>query len=59
MLNPFDTQVRYENDIEDFKIPYKIYSKLDAAILARKYMQLRKRSKPYNARLGVYNDAQS
>lgn len=59
MLNPFDIQVRYENDIEVFKMPWQIYSKLDATIMANRYMQLRKKSTAYNVRLGAYNDAQS
>lgn len=59
MQNPYQIDIRYENDIEGFKMPWQIYSKLDATIMANRYMQLRKKTTAYNVRLGVYSDAQS
>lgn len=59
MQDPHKINIRYENDIEGFQLPWKVYSKLDAAIMANRYMNLRKRSTAYNVRLGVYTDAQS
>ena len=60
MLDPTNTEVRYENDIEGFDLPFKVWSQTEAEFWVRRYMGLRKRPKRANhERLGVYVDGQS
>lgn len=51
--NPFKPELFYENDLDDFKMPYKIYGKTDMEIMKDKYMKLRKSSHGYIVRLGI------
>lgn len=51
--NPFQSGVIYENDPEDFIIPYKLYGKIDEEVLKAKYTKLRKASYGYIVRLGI------
>lgn len=41
MVNLFErTYVTFENDIDDFKMPYKHYGKTDLEIMIKKYNSL-------------------
>jgi len=52
-VNPFDSNTRYENDMDDFKLPYQLQSKTDLEVMSVKYMRLRKSSYKYIVRLGI------
>lgn len=43
----------YENDPEDFQIPYSLYGKTDLEVMSYKYDRLRKTSYGYIVRLGL------
>lgn len=51
--NPFDDSVRYENSLEDFKLPYSLQSKTDKEVMQRRYQELTKSTYGYIIRLGI------
>lgn len=51
--NPFDDSVRYENNLEDFKLPYTLQSKTDLEVMQRRYQELTKSTYGYIVRLGI------
>lgn len=51
--NPFSVDITSENDLEDFKMPYRLYSKTDYEVMKRKYQELNKYSYGYIVRLGI------
>lgn len=51
--NPFDPKVTYENDMEDFKLPYRLQSKTDLEVMTDKYSRLRKSTYGSIVRLGI------
>lgn len=51
--NPFDSTNQYENDLEDFKLPYKLQSKTDIEVMQRRYQELVKSTHKYIVRLGI------
>lgn len=51
--NPFAPNTAYVNDLEDFKLPYRLVSKTDEEIMKDKYIKLRKSSDGYIVRLGI------
>lgn len=53
--NPFDDTVRYENNLEDFKLPYTLQSKTDIEVMQRRYQQLTKSTYGCIVRLGIRN----
>ena len=50
--NPF-TPSTYENDLEGFAMPYKLYGQVDEQVMKNRYMKLRKSSYGYIVRLGI------
>jgi len=38
--NPFDFNIEFINNMEDFKMPYRLYGKTDLEIMVRKYQKL-------------------
>ncbi len=51
--NPFDGSVRYENNLEDFKLPYILQSRTDLEVMRRRYQELTKSTYGYIIRLGI------
>lgn len=52
--NPFQNEsITYENDLEDFKLPYKLQSKTDVEVMQRRYMNLTKSTYGYIVRCGI------
>jgi len=45
--------MEYENDMEDFKLPYKLQSKTDLEVMKDKYKKLIKSTYAYVVRLGL------
>lgn len=43
----------YENDLEDFKLPYKLQSKTDIEVMQCRYENLTKTTYGYIVRLGL------
>lgn len=44
-VNPFSQKaVIYQNDLDDFKMPYKIYGIVDAEVMVRRYLSLHNNS---------------
>lgn len=52
-INLLETEKDYENDPEDFQMPYRLYGKTDREVMAHKYGRLRKTSYGYIVRLGL------
>lgn len=52
LQNPFDEN-QYENDLEDFKLPYQLQSRTDKEIMQRRYQNLTKSTYKYIVRLGI------
>jgi hypothetical protein len=52
-VNLFASTALFSNDIEDFKLPYKLTSKTDKEVMQDKYMKLRKTTYGYIVRLGI------
>lgn len=52
-FNPSKTDVSFENDPDDFQIPYRLYGNTDLEVMAYKYNRLRKTSYAYIVRLGL------
>lgn len=44
LSNPFDFNINTINNIDAFKMPYKLYGKTDLEVMKRKYMRLSNRS---------------
>ena len=42
--NPFALQPEMQNDMDDFKMPYRLYGKTDLEIMIDKYNKLHNRS---------------
>lgn len=51
--NPFDGTARYENDLNDFYLPYTLQSKTDVEVMKRRYQNLTKSTYGYIVRLGI------
>lgn len=51
--NPFDSSNQFENDLEDFKLPYKLQSKTDIEVMQRRYQNLTKSTYKYIVRTGI------
>ena len=51
--NPFDSSLVFENDPEDFKLPYQLQSRCDVEVMQVRYNKLRKASYGYLVRLGI------
>lgn len=51
--NPFDSTNQFENDLEDFKLPYKLQSKTDIEVMQRRYQNLIKSTYKYIVRTGI------
>jgi hypothetical protein len=51
--NPFDGQTLFENNLEDFKLPYKLQSKTDMEVMQRRYQELTKSTYGCIVRLGI------
>lgn len=45
LKNPFKYLFEVTNDPEDFKIPYKIYGKVDLEVMANRYNRLTNKPK--------------
>jgi len=52
-FNLLKTDLAFENDPEDFQMPYRLYGKTDLEVMASKYDRLRKTSHSYIVRLGI------
>lgn len=51
--NPFDSKIVYQNDPDDFKLPYRLQSRTDTEVMMDKYNRLRKATRGYIVRLGI------
>ncbi len=51
--NFFDGQTLFENNLEDFKLPYKLQSKTDIEVMRRRYQELNKSTYGAIVRLGI------
>lgn len=51
--NPFDDSVRYENDLNGFKLPYTLQTKTDREVMKRRYQELTKSTYGCIVRLGI------
>lgn len=51
--NPFDDSVRYENNLDDFKLPYTLQSRTDIEVMKRRYREKTKSTYGYIVRLGI------
>ncbi len=40
ITNPFAPNIQYENDMDDFKMPYRMYGKTDLEIMIMRYKRL-------------------
>lgn len=40
LSNPFDFNIKFENNMDDFKMPYGLYGKTDLEIMMMKYKKL-------------------
>lgn len=58
-FNPFGSRVIYENDPDDFRLPYRLQSRTDIEVMTEKYSRLRKFSYGYVVRLGIPDKRQS
>lgn len=38
--NPFASNIQFENDMDDFKMPYRLYGKTDLEIMTMRYKKL-------------------
>lgn len=52
-INLLKLDTEYQNDPEDFQMPYRLYGKTDLEVMAQKYDRLRKASYGYIFRLGI------
>ena len=46
--------MQYTNDLSDFKIPYRHYTKTDLEVMQQRYMQLNNKSTGLNFRYLIY-----
>ncbi len=58
MTNPFSSDLVYENDPDDFKLPYRLQSRTDIEVMTEKYSRLRKFTHSYIVRLGIADKRQ-
>lgn len=58
MINPLRRKVEYENDLDDFQLPYRLQSRTDLEVMTNKYNRLRKSSYGYIVRLGIADKRQ-
>lgn len=42
-VNPFESGIEVINDLDDFKMPYRLYSKTDLEVMKRRYQELSNR----------------
>lgn len=47
LKNPFVRYFQVTNDLDDFRMPYKIYGKIDLEIVVDKYQRLTNKPKSY------------
>lgn len=40
IANPFAPNIEFENDMDDFKMPYRMYGKTDLEIMTMRYKKL-------------------
>ena len=40
LSNPFDFNIKFENNMDDFKMPYGLYGETDLEIMTMKYKKL-------------------
>lgn len=52
-INPFNMDTQYFNDLDDFKMPYALYTKTDYEVMMRRYQGLTKSTYGYIVRLGI------
>lgn len=52
-FNPLKTDISFENDPDDFQIPYRLCGSTDKDVMTNKYNRLRKTSYAYIVRLGI------
>lgn len=50
LINPFNPDFTWTNDLEDFKMPYKHYGQTDLEVMTRRYQNLSNRSHGYIVR---------
>lgn len=43
-INPFNPRIIYENDMDDFKMPYRLYGQTDLEVMTAIYQRLHNRS---------------
>lgn len=43
VVNPFESGINIVNDMDDFKMPYRLVSRTDLEIMTRKYQELSNR----------------
>lgn len=39
-INPFERLIEYENDMDDFKMPYRHFGDIDMQVILAKYQKL-------------------
>lgn len=58
IYNPFLSNIVFVNDLDDFKLPYRLQSRTDLEAMTDKYNRLRKSSQGYIVRLGIADKRQ-
>lgn len=53
-MNPFTDDQSFENDPQDFAMPYRLYGQTDAEVMFDRYQKLTKSSYGLIVRLGMY-----
>lgn len=53
LKNPFEPGLNHINDMEDLKVPYRFYGKVDRETTIYRYLKLKKSSHGYVIRLGL------
>lgn len=52
-ISLINSNIQYENNIEDFQLSYRLQSRTDIEVMTLKYNRLRKSSYGYIVRLGI------
>lgn len=52
-FDPLKTDMTFDNDPEDFQMPYRLHGNTDLEVMTNKYNRLRKTSYTYIVRLGI------
>ena len=53
IYHPFLSNIVFVNDLDDFKLPYRLQSRTDLENMTDKYNRIRKSSQGYIIRLGI------